>query len=459
LEVKPLDLKTAARVSGSIKDTTSSGARRNYWNSVHRLTVVGNRLQLRTNDGSVWLDWNIPVEGNAENWDVLLPAAQFNEMASKSNEGGMYNIKKENGLIHLTQGGQRNLRLREETMQQYPEPSPGTDPKTWEVAAEPLARALRFVQPFIDATNPTPAKSVATLFDSGLLVGGSPKKFAWVEGLKADKPLSFKSKTAKAIADFLRHLTDTVRITIDSLHYTFECPHHGHKLVVSGENVTFPNMMRNIKGMEAEIFKVDSKMLQSGVAILSALLPAEADRLNLEIKGSGDNASLRLSTLGDDSHNSNDEFTVLRTLFTGPQADGEERPKWEPTAENPEPPTTYLAVNCRNLLEVLNQMEGTTLTARWFDNLKLLYLEDEKTEETDIVKSILLTAQNLSNMNAADRLALQAQELENAKKAAAEAKIKEEADKAAKAAEKAAKKEPKKDGEPETSEVPEVATV
>lgn len=397
LQLKPSDLKAVARVSGNVKDVTSSGARRNYWNSVHRLKLKDRKLKLLTNDGSIWLDWNIPIEGGGEGeFDILLPAAQFNDMASRSSEGGLYEVTRDGGILLLKQG-QRNLRIREESPQEYPLPEGGTGPRTFNVPAGPLAKALSFVSPFLDVANPTAAKTVLTWDTEGMMIGGSPKRIARVTGLpRQPMMLSFKQKNAKAVAIFLKQLEGDVKITVDDRHYTFECANHGHKILVLGETVQFPGAMRSLEGKQTETYKVDTKTLLSGVTILATLLPAEADRLNLRFKGSAENASLRLSTIGDDNRNSNDEFPIIRKLWSN-----ESGTLTDVTAQQGDATDSWIAVNARIFQEVLNQMEGITMDATYYGRMKLLYLQDEKGEDSEITRSLLVTVQPISEEEAA----------------------------------------------------------
>jgi hypothetical protein len=211
--------------------------------------------------------------------------------------------------------------------------------------------------------------------------------------------MSFKQKNAKAVSAFLKQLEGDVQITIDDKHYTFECTLYHHKITVLGEPYLFMAPLRNIQGQETETYKMDTKMILSGVTILSTLLPAEADRLNLRFKGIGETASLRLSTNGDETRNSNDEFPIIRRLIqTG--TDG------LPTdAGTPEiVPDLWIAVNCRIFQEVLNQMEGTSLDAAYYQRYKMIYLKDEVGEANEMVRSLLVTVQPISEEEAAAEL-------------------------------------------------------
>jgi hypothetical protein len=395
LQIKPTDLKAIGRVSGSVKDVTSTGGRKNFWNSVHRLILKDRKLKLLTNDGSIWLDWNIPVEGGGEGeFDVLLPAETFNDMAARSSEGGLYDIIRDGGTLLLKQG-QRNLRIREESPQEYPLPEEGTNHKTFTVPAAPLAKALTFVAPFLDVANPSPPKTVLTWGTEGVMIGGSPKRIARVMGLpRPQHMMSFKQKNAKAVAIFLKQLEGDVKITIDDRHYTFECVNHGHKLLVLGESVQFPTAMASLEGKQTESYKIDTKTLLSGVTILATLLPAEADRLNLRFKGTTETASLRLSTIGDDTRNSTDEFPIIRKLYETNGGAAVE-------IQNPaEASVTWIAINARIFQEVLNQMDGTTMEANYYGRHKLLYMQDEKGEDTEITRSLLVTVQPISEEEA-----------------------------------------------------------
>jgi hypothetical protein len=130
----------------------------------------------------------------------------------------------------------------------------------------------------------------------------------------------------------------------------------------------------------------------SAVEILSALLPGEVDRLNIRIIGKGEDSSLRVATLGDETRNSNDEFPILRKFWGPGEAPGT---SVEQEAADP-PPETWVAVNCKVFQEVLRQMDGTTLDAKFYGRMKLLYLEDERGEEGEIGRSLLLTIQPIT---------------------------------------------------------------
>jgi len=194
LKVKPEDLKIANKVA-HIKDM-ATGAKKHYWNGVHRLKSEGDSLILMTQDGLVWLEWHIPLEEPAvESMDVLIPAEAF-DAASRHLEGGSLEISRNGGITTLERG-QLHYRLREETPQDYINPKEGSGPVTWETDSVPLAKALRFVSRFIDELSPQENKNCATLYhEDSLLTGGNPRRLARVKGLKADATMSF-SKTSR----------------------------------------------------------------------------------------------------------------------------------------------------------------------------------------------------------------------------------------------------------------------
>jgi hypothetical protein len=387
LQIKPTNIKDIASISGAVKDVSPGGAKKNYWNSVHRLVLKGTSLQLLTNDGSIWLTWNIPLEAGEGEFDILIPAAQFNDVAARSAEGSLYNLTRDKGIFCLSQG-KRNLRLREDSPQTYPEPEKGNGAQEFTVNSLVLAKALAFVSPFQDVSNPQINKTVLTWYPEGFMLGGSPRRMAKVERLpKPLKMMSFKQRNARAIAAFLRKLVGDVKITIDDRHYTFTCVTHGHQIQVMEETASFPDLIKNLEKQLTETYKIDNKTINSCVSILGTVLTTDMDRLNMRFRGKANNASLRMSTMGDDSKNSNDEFPLIRKYW-------KYETELKDITEESEAADTWLSINAKVLQEAIAHMEGTYLDCHYYKKMKMLYIQDEVgNNETDIVRSILVTVQ------------------------------------------------------------------
>lgn len=384
MRVKPEHLKLANRVAG-IKETTSTAARRNYWNGVHRLFVdrEAGCLVLKTNDGSMWLEWKIPYEGDPIDMDVLIPERQF-DSAARYLEGGSLEVVRHNRIVTLEKD-QLRYRMKEETTQPYPEPDLGTNPVTWRTVSAHLAKALKFVGSFIDEANPSKHKSVATLYTNGRLIGGNPKRIAAVKGLQAEADMSFKTRTAKVVAEFLSCIGDNVEITVSDRCYQFKDPDAGHTLIVLSDEGRFPSVERDLTHLIQEVDQVDRKTLLQRAKAFAGTMQEGAERLNLSFRGQGDTASLHVYTPGNDPNEvTEDEFAVYREF-----SETADR-----TTEVGAP--LDVGVNRDFLSGALDAMEGTTVKFKYCGRMLLVEDEVPDVEEGETrgpERSILITVQ------------------------------------------------------------------
>ena len=369
MKVKPEDLRTANSIAG-IKEGSAGASKKNYWNGVHKLTTKERegKLLLKTNDGSLWLEWSIPYEDSLIEIDSLVQEAAFDYAAKM--EGGSLEVTRANRIIHLGKQ-QFSYPLREETPQQYPDPKPEGTPIRWTCPTATLASCLRFVAPFIDETNPNANKSVATLFTNGELKAGNPQRFAFVEGLNAKADMSFKSRTCKAVSTFLSRIGDIVEISVYNNLYEFKDPVQGHRLAVLAETGRFMQALQDLSNRILEIDQVDRKTLYQRAVVFGGALREGIDRLNIEIKGENELASLKVSTPGEQNDIAQDEFGIYRTF---PEK-ANEAP--EQLAERKKP--IEYAMSRQALVDSLGAMDGTTITFRYCGRMTLI--EDELVAE------------------------------------------------------------------------------
>jgi len=464
VKVKPEDLKIANKVA-NIKETTSSAAKKNYWNGVHRLKNTATTLMLMTTDGQLWLEWHIPVEDTPIEMDVLVQNEGF-DYAARYLEGGSLEVQRSGGIVTLHKG-QLNYRLREETRQKYILPKAGKDPVVWETDSDSLAKALKFVARFIDETNPQENKNCATMYkEEKMLTGGNPRRIATVRGLTIEADMSFKTRGANAVAEFLSAIGDRVRITATDANYIFEDPTNKHKLTILAEGGRFLKIVQDLSARLMEKDRIDRKMLLTRAKAFAGAMPQGSDRLNLSFRGAEGQASLRLHTPGEiENEITDDEFGIVREI-------PEEIPQPPRFTEKVKydvanPPDVDLAVSREFLANTLDQMDGTVISWSYCGRMVLIEDEDipeedepietESTEEglvaegeeqeavavpaepaTPIMKSVLLSVQTVKEASEAEAEAKKAEE-------AAEAKAKEEADKKAAATKEEKKEEPKEE--------------
>jgi hypothetical protein len=438
MKVNPEDLKIANRVAG-IKETSGSAVKKNYWNGVHRLHTEGNKLVLDTTDNVLWITWNIPVEGEAIPLDVLLPERSF-DYAARYLDGGSFTVSYENRVVQLSKD-QLKYPLKQETQQPFPRVTigePGEQLTTWEASSKELAKALKFVAPFIDDTNPSPHKSVATLFATGIVKGGHTKRISVVEGLDIKADMSFKASKAKAVAEFLNNISETVIITVASNAYKFEDKDNGHVMIVLAESGRFPIENRDIRPDLRETVIVDRKMLLQRAKVFQGVMAMGSDRLNIALKGEDEFASLRVYTPGDtELEVAADEFGVVRTVHQpvirtsdgiGYEKDEDGNAKEAPKPPEWVAPVTEKAINRELLAEALENMEGTNVNVYIYG--RFLIINDEVTE-TGIKRSILLNAQSIAQAAEEEKKAKEAAEKAAKEKEAAEKAKPVKAEKAA----------------------------
>lgn len=378
IQVRPLDLKVIAKLSGQVKDIMSN-TKRYSWSSLHRLVAKDGWYIFYTNDGQVFLEWVIsPQSSTNDDYEIAVPAAQFNELASKPLVGSFYQISYEDGFLELSQA-QRKLKIRTEPLHDYPDPTSvrASDP-CWLITAALLNKNLRFVAPFIGDGNVKTSLRVATWKKNGDLIGGTLQLMVRVQGLPVPLvPMSFTQRSAKALGAFLGALTGDVQITVSEKHYYFECPTHHHRLIIARETASFrePDACG---GSETEIVKVDGPRLLSGVLALEPLLPKDAYRLLFEVYGSGENAVVKISTGLEDSKSSQDEVPAIREL-NGTTS-------------------TWFSVNNKFLAQALREMDGVNLTLKYYHKDKLLYIEDDRCSDTDTRRVTMLVVHSVASL-------------------------------------------------------------
>jgi hypothetical protein len=203
-------------------------------------------------------------------------------------------------------------------------------------------------------------------------------------------PLSFTQRRAEVVAAFLSNLTGDVEIeTTDSL-VSFSSTSLGHRLAVSREIPAFQHPLGRLDGQEHEIIHADLKTLLNAITILGAILPATSDRLDLRVRGRGPDASIRLSTPGDESRNSSDEFPIIRGLtHAGGAPEGSPGPSDKPATD------MMFALNHRMMRKILNGMECVTVTGRYYQPQRLLHLEAAVLDQQHCIRSVYLAVQNI----------------------------------------------------------------
>ena len=365
------------------------------------------------------IEFDIDVQGEGE-FDEGIESATFDALASQPAEGDPCEITRDEGII-LTQAGSmmfrpqdasRNLHLPGRAGPAFPPraltgrpDAPGRASHRWTIPADPLARALAITAPFIDAKNSNESRSVATWTAEGVLEGGSPKVMAVVKGLdRPPVPLSFTQQKAELVARFLGRLTGDVEVEVTDSLMIFSCPTAGHRFLVGRELVVFDNPIARLHGKEHEIIRVDLKTILNAIDLLGAILPTDDNRLDLRVRGRAEIASIRISTPGDESRNSRDEFTIIRS-FSDPSraAGGSSRPgdpcghaEVSPVpSEAPIADTTF-AFDRHLMRQSLNWLKCVSLTGRYYRRQSLLHLEAQVTEQRQVVRSVYLAVQDLS---------------------------------------------------------------
>lgn len=211
MKVKPEHFKVAHRIA-NIKATCST--KQNFWGAVHRLASHGGKLILYTTDNSIWIEWNIPFEGEAIDFDVIIPEEKL--VYSTRIEGGSLELDPQPGVLRLVKPGVK-MPLHLEANQTYPQPASGENSHTWEMQSKPLVDSLKFLIPLVNDTNPNQHKSCITVYTSGEAWTGDLKNIGTAEGIVGvERDMSFKKQIAKALVDFLSQGSGDVRVTVNT---------------------------------------------------------------------------------------------------------------------------------------------------------------------------------------------------------------------------------------------------
>jgi hypothetical protein len=377
IKVKPSELKLACKLAAQVRDVSAGGSKRYPWLNLYRIVAGDGGLALYANDGFTLLTWYLQLEEpTTDVYDIVLSSAKFNEITSKASEGASYEITRENNQLVMTKASQL-LRLREEVPTKYTQPGENQnstfEDQVFSVEAAVLAKNLKFAAPFLDANHATVAVSLGTWTTNGMIVGGWNRQQVKIEGMPCPPvDMSFKQKTMKSVVAFLSALEGEVYITISGGKYIFECPTRHHRLIVSGESLNHPSSIKGLEGQVSGIIKFDGKTLLTGVSQLNILLPAEADRLSVTVMGSRENAVMRVTTLGDESEKSWEEFPIIR--------------------ESDEEDDINFVVNCRVFESCLSEVGGVILEGRCYMGIERprFCIEDERSTETDTYRGVLI---------------------------------------------------------------------
>jgi hypothetical protein len=366
--VSPSVLRSAARLTSRIGEI-GGVAGDNPWKGAYRVAGEPGRLRLISTDGLLTLDWSMPAEGpDLDDFGAIIEASGFDALASRLADGDPYEIARGEGLV-LTQsgpspsrpqGGTSRLRLPGRAAPAHPPRSlagpdiPGRPSHSWTAPAEPLARALAFVAPFIGTKNPLESRSVATWTTEGVLVGGSPMKAALVSGLpRSLTPLSFGRRMALTTAAFLEQVRNDVEVRAVGSHYSFTSATDGHVLELRGEPASFPMQFLRLDDTPLERYSIDRKALLNSLAILEVFLPSRGDNLEFHIRGEGEDAAIRISTPGSPATRSSDEFPIIRSARS---------PASQPDAPGRRAAETLFWAKGRLMQQVLNMMGSVTVT-------------------------------------------------------------------------------------------------
>lgn len=372
MRVKPEDLRVANKVANIKESSAGAGARKNYWNGVHRFVTQGSKWIMKTTDNTVWVEWHVPTDGPVQEMDVIVQEGPF-ACVAKYLEGGSLEVTRENRIVTLSKG-QLKYRLREETPQEYPEPNLGENPTIWVCETRPLVDALRFLASFIDERNPNANKSVATLYTNGVITGGNPQRIATHKGLSCSAEMSFKSRTARVVAEFLSNIGEKVQISVTNATYKFTDPDSGHNLVVLAEEGRFKHVERDLTPLIREMAQVDRKMLLQLAKAFEGAMATGQNRVSLTFRGATDHASLKICTPGDNPGEvTEDEFAVFREV---PKKPGETDPDHE--TRQSALGQLEIALTREFLADALEAMTGTNVKFKFCGRMVLV--EDEQVD-------------------------------------------------------------------------------
>lgn len=392
VQIKPDNLKKVARLTAQVKDIQVPKSKSSPWNGLHRLQAFDDQLRLLTTDGSTFLNWKVTTEASFnDNFDVVLNAGQFNEVALHLKDCPLQ-ISHLDGVLSLVQE-QRHMRMKVHPPVSYPNPdqpsnSPDSDPVTWNYNSLALAESLEFITPFIDDENPNPNRSVATLRANGQLDAGSGKTFGRVQGLDTiPVGLNFKRSTAERVAAFLKQVGPFVEITVCGESYMFRCLKGGHTLVVAGECHSFVDDSVQLANAEYESLKFDKDTLVASLRFLSVVVSGEGKPVGVRTRGRDEVASMRISSGGPvEAEESVDEIQVIRTFIAPEDIKNDQD---EPTTDHVR--DTNLKLRSTTLREIMAGMKGKFLNLKiYYPKFNLLRIEEEK-HEGKPTRSALMT--------------------------------------------------------------------
>ncbi len=400
IRISPGDLKSAARLTSRIGEI-GEVTRDNPWKGTYRISIESGRARLGLTDGTLTLEWAMPIEGSdLDGLDESIASAGFDALAVHLADGHPCEITSDDGLVIACSGSSPSrpervtsrLRLPGRAGPAFPPRAlsagpddPGRPSRRWTAPARPLSRALAFVAPFIGTKNPVESRSVATWTTEGVLVGGSPMKAALVSGLPPSLiPLSFSRRTALATAAFLEQVRGDVEVRAVGAYYSFTSAMDGHVLELRGEPAPFPMQFLGLDDTPLESCRIDRKAFLNSLAILEVFLPSRGDNLEFRIRGEGENAAIRITTPGSPATLSSDEIPIIRDL-----PHRASQPGRAPVAAVERTSETLFWAKGRVLQQVLNGMGAVTMTCDLDPrNLRLRLAEVPRTGE--MVRSVHL---------------------------------------------------------------------
>ncbi len=392
VKIKPENLKPVARLLAQFKPSKVTRSRSNPWNGLHRLVASEGRLRLLSTDGSSFLEWIISHEGTIlDAFDMTVEADQFNNVALRLSDGDLISISSASGYLTLNQG-QRNLRMPWQSAPAYPEPerksgSPIEQPLIWKYPTSDLAKSLDFVAGYINPSNNSLGKDVATLNTSHELTGGGADKQASVLGLNATlTDLSLNQMAARQVSAFLHLLSDKVEVNAADDLYTFTCPLRFHRLIVPRAPRSLLKPLGFVANSDYEQFEVDREELTSSISFLATVVTAKAKPLEFRVRGRGEGASLRIMTPFQlEADKSEDTLPIVRTFHrVGDSPDPEGGTPATPVDE------IKLLVNAEPLRGILSSLEGKIVFLKFFPRKKLILIEEDSRERTGIRRLVTL---------------------------------------------------------------------
>jgi hypothetical protein len=375
MQIKPLDLYDA-HTAGSITNTKLNSY---HWSPLHRLVTEDRRLLLKSTDGSIWVEWEIPFEGEPFELDVGIRSIELEHLARFGN-GGRLTLSTAGSAICFARQ-QFQFVMDGTDAATYPEirqSDPSDDDVDFSVDATKLGDSLSYISDFIDEKNPAAEKQVATLFASnGQLIAGKPKKLGIVDGLETRIDISFSKETACQAAQFFRLIGGDARFTASNEKYVISAPDLCRQITIQGKSERYPRerVLQRLN-QTVPLALVDRKTLLSRARCFAGTLPTASSRLDLLMRGSNDQASLIVKTPGRSNLRSKDEFGIFRSAE-------DELPLVD----------TKVAIDCKKLISALKRMQSTTFSMQSFPRISVLR---EVPEPGDICRSVLITTTQLA---------------------------------------------------------------